>query len=134
MDPKNFLGRGWKFPIQIDKRTGRIVMSEYETDIAEAISIIIQTRCGERVMLPDFGCDIHQYLFSVINYSTLKEMEMVVQEALIRWEPRITDIAVEVKQDSDINGKVDIHIRYTVRSTNSTYNLVYPFYLQEGIA
>ena len=133
MDSKGFLGRGWKFPITIDKKTGRFVMSEYEEDISEAISIIIQTRRGERVMMSDFGCDIHDFVFGMTDYGTLSEMENVVHQSLIRWEPRIRDIKVEAKPKHDISGRVDIHISYTVRSTNNAYNMVYPFYLNEGI-
>ena len=133
MDSKDFLGRGWKFPISVDKKTGRFEMSEYEEDIAEAIAIIIQTRRGERVMMADFGCDIHNYIFGLTDYGTLSEMEKTVQQALIRWEPRIKNIKVKAKPIRDANGRVDIEINYTVRSTNNAYNRVYPFYLNEGI-
>ena len=133
MDSKDFLGRGWKFPISVDKKTGRFEMSEYEEDIAEAIAIIIQTRRGERVMMADFGCDIHNYVFGLTDYGTLSEMEKTVQQALVRWEPRIKNIKVEAKPTRETNGRVDIEINYTVRSTNNAYNRVYPFYLNEGI-
>ena len=54
--PKSFLGRGWKFPVQIDPATGRVGMSELEQDIKESIYILLATAPGERVMRPDFGC------------------------------------------------------------------------------
>ena len=133
MDSKSFLGRGWKFPITIDKKTGRFEMSEYEGDISESIAIIIQTRRGERAMMPDFGCDIQNFVFGLTDYGTLSEMEKVVREALVRWEPRITGVTIEAKPTRDDNGRVDIHIGYTVRSTNNAYDIVYPFYLNEGI-
>jgi len=132
-DAKSFLGRGWKFPITVNKKTGRIEMSEYEDDIKEAISIILQTRRGERVMLPEFGCDIHNFLFGLTDYTTLVQMESVVSDALVRWEPRITGIEVSAVPDRVEDGRVNIAVKYTVRSTNNAFNLVYPFYLSEGI-
>ena len=133
MDSRSFLGRGWKFPITINQKTGRFELSEYEDDIAESIAIIVQTRRGERTMMPDFGCDIQNVVFGLTDHGTLSEMEKVVQEALIRWEPRITGITVEAKPTQEDNDRVDIHIRYIVRSTNNAYNIVYPFYFNEGI-
>ena len=133
MDTKSFLGRGWKFPITIDKKTGRFLMSEYEEDIQEAITIIIQTRRGERAMLPEFGCDIHNFVFGITDYGTRNEMEKAVRQALIQWEPRIKDVKVEAKDVSGVNGRVDISVDYIVRSTNNAHNMVYPFYLNEGI-
>lgn len=128
----SFLGRGWKFPIQVDGQNGRVLASEYEEDIIEAIRIIIMTRKGERVMRPDFGCEIHDHLFDVIDYTMLKQMEAKVQNALIYWEPRITDIEVTAEINSEHENLVDIHIAYVVRTTNNPFNLVYPFYINEG--
>lgn len=128
----SFLGRGWKFPVQVDGQNGRVLVSEYEEDIMEAIRIIIMTRKGERVMRPDFGCEIHDHLFDVIDYTMLKQMESKVQNALIYWEPRITDIEVSAEVNSEHENLVDIHIAYVVRTTNNPFNLVYPFYINEG--
>lgn len=128
----SFLGRGWKFPIQVDEQNGRVLDSAYEEDIMEAIRIIIMTRKGERVMRPDFGCEIHDHLFDVIDYTMLKQMESKVQNALIYWEPRITDIEVTAEVNPEHENLVDIHIAYVVRTTNNPFNLVYPFYINEG--
>lgn len=128
----SFLGRGWKFPIQVDGQNGKVLVSEYEEDIKEAIHIIIMTRKGERVMRPDFGCDIHDHLFDVIDYTMLKQMEAKVQNALVYWEPRITDIEVTAEANFEHENLVDVHIAYVVRTTNNPFNLVYPFYINEG--
>lgn len=128
----SFLGRGWKFPVKVDEQNGRVLVSEYEEDIVEAIRIIIMTRKGERVMRPDFGCEIHDHLFDVIDYTMLKQMEGKVQNALIYWEPRITDIEVTAEANPEHENLVDIHIAYVVRTTNNPFNLVYPFYINEG--
>ena len=126
---KAFLGVGWKFPVKVDAATGRIKTSQYEEDIEEAIRIIIMTRKGERVMQPDFGCGLHEYLFAGMDYDTASQMRLEVQRALTNWEPRITDVDVRVEVDS---GQLMIHIAYVVRATNNPYNLVYPYFLTEG--
>lgn len=128
----SFLGRGWKFPVTVDEQNGKVVYSEYEEDILEAIRIIIMTRKGERVMRPDFGCEIHDHLFDVIDYTMLKQMELKVLNALIYWEPRITEVEVEAAVNPEQDNLVDIHIAYVVRTTNNPFNLVYPFYINEG--
>lgn len=129
---KNFLGKGWKFPVAVDTATGRIAMSEYEQDIKESIWIILSTSKGERVMRPDFGCGIHDYVFASLNTTTINLVQNSVREALTLWEPRIELIKVDVSQEKAHEGKLEVSIDYRVRTTNNRFNLVYPFYVKEG--
>ena len=133
MNEKSFLGVGWKFPIQIDEVTGRIKTSSYEEDIAEAIKIIVGTSKGERIMDKNFGCNIKDLIFENFNYNTALKIERCVLDALQEWEPRIINVKVKVSQDTVENSKININISYVVRSTNNPYNLVYPYYINEGI-
>lgn len=128
---KDFLGRGWKFPVAVDAR-GNIEMSEYEQDIKEAIWIIISTAKGERVMRPDFGCGIHDFVFASVNTATIGLVETSVREALTLWEPRIQLKQVSVSTERVSDGQLLIDIGYVVRATNNEFNLVYPYYLTEG--
>ena len=132
MADQSFLGKGMGFPVRPEPATGRIRMQKEDDDIREAICIILGTRKGERVMRPEFGCRIHEFVFETMDYSTFRQMENVVQEALILWEPRIENIRVKAEADGASNGVVLIRITYQVRSTNNLYNLVYPFYMSEG--
>ncbi len=127
----NFLGTGWAFPLQVDTG-GRITLSGYEKDIKEALWIILSTSKGERIMHPDFGCGIHDYVFSVVDTSTLTLVEISVKEALTLWEPRIRLLRVEASTGDVDQGKLKVSIDYEVKSTNNRFNLVYPFYLKEG--
>lgn len=133
MNEKSFLGVGWKFPIEVDEVTGRIKTSSYEEDIMESIKIIIGTSKGERVMDKNFGCDIKDFMFESFNYNIAIRMERCILEALQEWEPRIINVKVDVSQDKVESSKININISYVVRSTNNPYNLVYPYYLNEGI-
>lgn len=129
---RDFLGVGWKFPVEVDQTTGRIKTSSYEEDIQEAIRIILMTRKGERMMLPEFGCGVWEYVFETMDVSALARMEQEIRHALILWEPRIVDPEVHVDTDRQQQGVLDIHIQYVVRATNNPYNLVYPYYINEG--
>ncbi|HSD57566.1 MAG TPA: GPW/gp25 family protein [Methanotrichaceae archaeon] len=127
---KEFLGRGWKFPVKLSSR-GTIDESQYEEDIQEAIKIIISTSMGERVMMPEFGCGIYDYVFESPNTTTLSLIEESVRTSLVLWEPRIELSNVSASVDEHEGNKLLIEVSYMVRSTNSEYNLVYPFYLKE---
>ncbi len=129
---KDFLGKGIHFPIEPEEASGRLKMVSAEENIKEAIHIILGTRKGERLMHPDFGCDIHDFTFGTMDYGTLSQIEGSVREALIQWEPRIRDLEVEVLRDETRDGRLNIEIHYVVRTTNNPYNLVYPFYINEG--
>jgi hypothetical protein len=129
-DPKAFLGTGWAYPVAT-AADGSIALAQYDEDVRQAILIIIGTERGERVMRPDFGAGLRAFLFEPINTTTLALIRHRVEEALVLWEPRIDNITVRVGATPP-EGKVVIDIRYRVRVTNTFYNLVYPFFVQEG--
>lgn len=126
---ENFLGTGWKFPI-VKNDIGSVALSANEEKVRESISIILSTAKGERVMRPDFGCDIHEFVFSVINASRLTLIKSAVKEALILWEPRIEVLDVETSTEKIKEGVLYIQVDYKIRTTNTQHNLVYPFYLK----
>jgi phage baseplate assembly protein W len=129
-DSKAFLGKGWAFPVAVDA-TGEIATAVYEADIDQAVRIIIGTEPGERVMRPDFGAGLRGLMFEPINTTTMALAQYRVQHALTLWEPRIDSVTVKVNADPP-NGRLNIAVGYRIRTTNTFYNLVYPFYLQEG--
>ncbi len=125
---KDFLGRGWKFPVAVDA-AGRIALSEYEDDVREAIRIILMTSKGERVMQPDFGAGLSDFVFAAMTSTNLGRVQRAVEDALVRWEPRVQVTAVAVEPDQTELGKLLINIDYEVRATNTRFNLVFPFYV-----
>lgn len=128
---KTFLGRGWSFPVTWAVSDG-VAMTAYEEDIRQAIRIILETRRGERVMRPDFGSGLHELVFEPLNTTTAELARHRVEQALVLWEPRIDVDEVIVTPERGAIARLSINIRYRVRSTNTFYNLVYPFYFQEG--
>jgi phage baseplate assembly protein W len=127
---REFLGAGWKFPIRINARGG-FSLSRAEQDIEEAIWIILATSKGERVMEPDFGCGMHDYVFAPNDPATRGAIAYEVQKALIEYEPRIEAGVPRVEASPEAANRLLIRIDYRVRSNNEKRNLVYPFYLQE---
>jgi phage baseplate assembly protein W len=128
---KEFLGRGWKFPVAVNPVTGRIAMSEFEEDIKESIRIILFTAPGERVMRPDFGCGIHDLVFSSMSRITIGLFESRIREAITKWEPRVEITKLDISTRDADRGKLEIDLTYLVRDTNTEFNLVFPFYLTE---
>jgi phage baseplate assembly protein W len=132
LDPKRaFLGSGLAFPPGADSR-GALAMVAYEEDIRQSIQIILATNPGERVMRPDFGAGLRDFVFEPADLTTVNRLKTRVQEALIDFEPRISVQSVDVTIDSATKSTLFISITYAVRATNTVANLVYPFYLQEG--
>jgi phage baseplate assembly protein W len=114
--------------VGVDGRGG-LALAKGENDIKEAIIAILCTAKGERVMRPEFGSSIHDFVFAPNNATTGGLIAYHVQEALTRWEPRVDVTDVDVQPDPLEGGRVLINIRYVVKSTNDEVNMVYPFYL-----
>lgn len=128
-----FLGQGVNFPPTIDPATGRFLMCGEEEDIRQSIYIIIMTRKNERAMMPDFGCNIHDYVFELPDSASMSMLRLEIIDALVQWEPRVVDVEVGVDLGEISNGKVIFEIGYRVRATNNPNNLVFPYYLYEGV-
>lgn len=124
-----FLGVGWNYPPKVDDE-GRVAMVEHEESIRQAIWTILSTAPGERVMRPDFGCGIHDLVFAPNSPGTAGRVAGEVRQALVRWEPRIDLLDVEAGAQPGEPNSLLIRIEYRVRTTNSRFNLVYPFYLE----
>lgn len=124
----NFIGKGLAFPLRLSDRD-RLSMVENEAEIRQAIQIIIMTSPGERVMRPDFGCEIHDLIFHPANEQTAILAERCVREALRLWEPRIDVENVIVTPGSGDRGELFIEIEYIIKGYSEPQNLVYPFYL-----
>src|SRR5262249_52756956 len=129
---KEWLGRGWAYPVMIDPNTGRIRLDAYEDDIHEAIGIILNTARGERVMRPDFGCGIYDLVFDVMDVAMITRVQAEVRDSIVKYEARIELIRVDANPIHAADGVLLIGLEYRVRRTNQTGNYVFPFYFREG--
>lgn len=129
---KDFIGTGWKFPVEFNKDSKEVELLEGDTDIRNSLDILFKTAAGERVMHPDYGSELSYFLFSSMNRGTLTYMENTIRKAILFNEPRIIVNEVKIEVNKTEQGRVDITIEYTIPSTNNRYNYVYPFYYNEA--
>lgn len=128
---REHLGVGWAFPVR--PVGGRLTYARHEDDVEQAIAIILETTRRERVMRPDFGTELRGFVFDCNSPVTHRAIEDEVRRALATWEPRIAVQAVRAYGEADRANVVMIEIDYVIRRNNSPVNLVYPFYLTEGV-
>ena len=128
---RDFLGVGWKFPLQVTPN-GAIASSRFEQRIEESIYLILATAPGERVMLPTYGCGIHDQVFAPNNAVSTALVVDRVRRALVRFEPRIDVLTVSAETAPEQPNVLLIRVDYRIRSNNAFGNLVYPFYITEG--
>lgn len=146
-NPESYLGRGWGFPPTFERdepgkkpahpdglqrpSNGRVVMVSEEDDINESLEILFNTSLGERVMQPSYGADLKNQVFEPMNASVLTFIQDLLNTAIIYHEPRIETERLSVEPDQ-FEGRLEIEIDYRIRGTNSRFNFVYPFYLNEA--
>lgn len=130
MEP-DFLGRGWNFPVKPGAH-GRLVFVGGEEKIRQSIWLILSTAPGERQMRPEFGCGIHDLVFEPNTTALHGLVQTRVRESLTRFEPRIDVTDVRVETPPEARNYLLIRVDYRIRSNNAFYNLVYPFFINEG--
>lgn len=126
---KSFLGSGLNFPLRVDALGGLELVSA-DRDIQQSIGIILGTRPGERVMRPEFGCQVHDLIFEPRDAILVGKIRSSVMKALARWEPRIEVIDVRPVVDSESDGSVVVTIEYQVKATHDQRSIVYPFFIE----
>ncbi len=132
MTQPSFLGTGWSFPPTFTKGGGDLIVISGVEDIHQSLQILLSTQLGERVMREDFGCDLNTLLFEEVDQGLVNTLTSMVTDAILYHEPRISMDNLDISQDQSQQGLLLISIEYTVRSTNSRFNMVYPFYINEA--
>lgn len=131
----SFLGTGWSFPPTFNFDSGQVELVSDLDDIRESLNILLSTSLGERVMQPDYGCNLDDYMFESLNNSLIGLIKHHVENAILFYEPRIIAEKVDVTaaDSAELNeGKFTITVEYTIPETNSRYNYVFDYYLNEA--
>ncbi len=128
---QSFLGTGWSFPPSFSSGGAEVATVSGEADIHQSLQILLSTRLGERVMQEDYGCDLSDILFEEIDQGLVNSLNSLISDAILYHEPRIKLDNLDVSEDKKQAGLLLISLEYTVRSTNSRFNMVYPFYVNE---
>lgn len=131
-DGNSFQGTGWSFPPSFTASGGDVQVVSGVADIEQSLAILLATQRGERVMQEDFGCDLSEFLFGEISQGLVGRLRDFIEVAILHHEPRISLNDIEVSESEAEAGLLLINIDYTIRATNSRYNMVYPFYLNES--
>jgi uncharacterized protein len=130
--PDSFLGTGWSFPPTFNQATDSVDMTSDELDVQVSLQILLATRKGERVMQPDYGCNLDEMVFEPMTTTFKTYIRETVKTAILFYEPRIELNSIKIDSSRETEGVILIIIDYTIRTTNSRFNFVYPYYKKEG--
>lgn len=128
---RSFLGTGWSFPPTFRREWYGVEMVSDEENVRKCMEIILLTITGERIMLPTFGCNLQPYVFEPMNVPNIAMIEKIVKDALVYHEPRIIVDNI-TSTPNQAEGLLEINIDYTIITTNTRYNYVFPFYMKEA--
>ncbi|MFL9833760.1 GPW/gp25 family protein [Chryseobacterium terrae] len=128
----DFLGIGWSFPPEFNQTEGKLAMTTDVEDINNSLKILLSTRPGERIMFPDYGCDLQEMLFNSLDITLITQMKGIVERAILYHEPRINILSIDIDTQEELEGEILIKIDYEVRNTNTRSNIVFPFYKEEA--
>jgi phage baseplate assembly protein W len=127
-----FLGIGWSFPPAFSTGGAEVATVADAEDIQQSLQILFATEPGERILRESFGCGLRRFVFEAVDQTLLTTVRSAVSDAILYFEPRIRLDSVDVTESADTAGLLRISIEYTIRTTNSRYNMVYPFYVNEA--
>jgi uncharacterized protein len=135
-DLNSFLGTGWAFPPAFDLSLTTCEMVSDDIDIQQSLNILLSTALGERVMQPQYGCDLQPYVFSPLNPHMVGYLKDRVRNALLFYETRIKIESLDVTAANStdvIEGRFRISMTYTVTQTNTRFNYVYDYFQNEAL-
>jgi phage baseplate assembly protein W len=132
MELKSFLGTGWKFPPSFSKENKNVTLVSDETDIAESLRILLSTDPGERLMRPEYGCNLRKFMFERHDTSFVTGLNNTISKAILNFEARVDFIDAKVITRNELDGVLHIEVNYKIIITNTRHNIVFPFYLLEG--
>jgi phage baseplate assembly protein W len=127
-----FLGRGWSFPPTFNRNLPGVEMLTEEADILSSLEILLTTAPGERVLQPEYGCDMEELVFENVDTTTKTLVADKIENAILYFEPRIDLETVRLDDSREWEGVILIEVVFRVRTTNSRFNFVFPFYKNEG--
>lgn len=129
---KSFLGTGWGFPPTFSNKASEVEMLSNEEDIKSSLGILLTTRRGERVMRPDFGCNLDELVFEPLTTTFKTYIKDLISTAILYYEPRIEVNSIDLDDTGELEGRILITIDYIVSATNTRFNFVFPFYKNEA--
>lgn len=122
--------------------TGGVDVVEGDACVRQSILLLLSTSRGERVMRPDYGCDLHRLVFSPNDATTAGLAIHYVRSAIERWEPRARVLRVDAGRRlftgpglggiEDLDARLDVVLDYQVRRSGRADRLTVGLDLTEG--
>lgn len=132
LNPDSFLGRGWSFPPEFENDGKDVVMLDTYDAVERSLRILMGTATGERVMQPDFGCNLDELSFDTLDVTMRTYMKDKITTAILYHEPRVNLLDVIFHEERLNEGLLLIEVVYQVRGSNSRKNMVFPYYKREA--
>ena len=107
-------------------------MAVEEQDISESLDILMRTRVGERILQPDYGCDLDSIDYETMDETTVAEIKDTIKKAVLDFEPRISLEDIDIDANDRHEGELGIHLNYRIHKTNSRGKIVCPFRIPQG--
>jgi phage baseplate assembly protein W len=108
---------------------GEIDMVSDGASIRQAILLLLSTTPGERVMRPDYGCDLFRLAFAPNDDTTAGLAIHYVRRAVERWEPRVELLRLDATRNPSRPELLDLFLEYRVRATQDTEQLTFSYAL-----
>ncbi len=105
---------GWGFPFKVSTDNGRVEISETRENIRQSVRLILLTEPGERMVWPEFGTRLHQFLFESMDSRTEEMICREVRQSLRRWEKRIQVTQVETEISDRKQGELRVAVNYRI--------------------
>jgi phage baseplate assembly protein W len=112
---------------------GTIAMAEGGDAVRQSVLLLISTIPGERIMRPDYGCDLHRLVFAPNDDTTAGLAIFYVRRAIERWEPRVEILRLDAQANPELPEWLDLLLEYRVRDTQRTASLRLSFNLAGGL-
>ena len=132
MMAQDYLGRGWSFPPDFSPQYDGVKMLEEDADVASSLAILLSTAPGERIMQPLYGCNMSELVFESLDTRIKTLMADKIESAILYYEPRVDLEKIRLDNSLELQGVIQIKIVYRVKTTNSRFNFVFPYYKDEG--
>ena len=133
MNNPSFLGQGWAFPPSFVKGAPNVVALSYsDANIKENLTILFQTRIGERLCEFGYGARLKDLAFGDLDAELIGNIKDTLKRGILLYERRISLENIEVDLSQSRQGILMIEVTYTINQTNDRSNFVYPFHLTEG--
>lgn len=132
MEDTSFLGTGWSFPPEFTEGGQEVFLVSGAEDVRQSLEILLGTRLNERILAEDYGSSLRDLVFEEANAALVNQLRNIITEAILYNEPRVELNSVELNTDDELEGLLLIKIDYTIPTSNTRFNMVYPFYLEEA--